>query len=239
MQLPERARTLLALVVAVGTVAAFVVLVPSVVPPSLADRLGLHREAGLGDPHVGSFRFRELQPGTRYTPVTWDPCRRITYVVNPTGGPPNGVALVQGAVQEVGELTGLQFGFVGISGDRPPGPDDPPPARSYDVLVSWATAAEVPDLKGRTAGIGGARTVGPASGPLRYVDGVVTLDADAFGRTEPRFQRAIILHELGHVVGLDHVPDRTQLMYPDEIGQTDFGAGDRVGLARLGTGPCS
>lgn len=48
-----------------------------------------------------------------------------------------------------------------------------------------------------------------------------------------------MLHELGHLVGLDHVNDPTQLMYPETSGEmTDFAAGDLTGLAELGRGAC-
>lgn len=46
------------------------------------------------------------------------------------------------------------------------------------------------------------------------------------------------MHELGHLVGLGHVPMSDQLMYEDHIGQRAFGAGDREGLRQLGLGPC-
>jgi len=46
------------------------------------------------------------------------------------------------------------------------------------------------------------------------------------------------MHELGHVVGLAHVHDPAQIMFNDNIGQTDLGDGDRRGLAALGAGPC-
>jgi predicted Zn-dependent protease len=78
---------------------------------------------------------------------------------------------------------------------------------------------------------------------MRYVSGGATLDRDSFdaldsppdGRT---LQRAIVLHELGHVVGLGHVDDPRQLMYADNVGQLDFAEGDRAGLAKLGGGRC-
>lgn len=46
------------------------------------------------------------------------------------------------------------------------------------------------------------------------------------------------MHELAHVLGLDHVDDPTQLMHEENTGQFDFGDGDLAGLALLGTGAC-
>ena len=50
--------------------------------------------------------------------------------------------------------------------------------------------------------------------------------------------RAIVQHELGHVLGLDHVDDPGELMYDTSSGRTDFGPGDLEGLARLAGVPC-
>ena len=51
--------------------------------------------------------------------------------------------------------------------------------------------------------------------------------------------RAIVMHELGHVVGLAHVDDPRELMYADNVGQKAFGPGDLTGLAALGRGRCA
>ena len=53
-----------------------------------------------------------------------------------------------------------------------------------------------------------------------------------------RYARAVVMHELAHVVGLDHVDDPTQLMNPEGTDVTEFAAGDLAGLARLGGGQC-
>jgi predicted Zn-dependent protease len=51
--------------------------------------------------------------------------------------------------------------------------------------------------------------------------------------------RAIILHELGHLVGLDHTSDRGQIMFSEaEFNVRDYAPGDLRGLARLGTQAC-
>ncbi len=76
-----------------------------------------------------------------------------------------------------------------------------------------------------------------------FVAGQVTLDAPGLSETlawpeGPAHIRAILMHELGHVLGLDHVDDPTQLMYAENSGQFEFGDGDRAGLALLGTGEC-
>jgi len=43
------------------------------------------------------------------------------------------------------------------------------------------------------------------------------------------------MHEWGHVVGLDHVDSRKELMYPSVGGYLkNYGTGDREGLRILG-----
>ena len=52
--------------------------------------------------------------------------------------------------------------------------------------------------------------------------------------------RAIVMHELAHLVGLTHVEAPTELMNAsNDSGILDFGAGDREGLRQLGMGRCS
>jgi predicted Zn-dependent protease len=46
------------------------------------------------------------------------------------------------------------------------------------------------------------------------------------------------MHELGHVLGLGHVQDPSQLMYPAHHGQATYGPGDLAGLAAEGDGAC-
>lgn len=50
--------------------------------------------------------------------------------------------------------------------------------------------------------------------------------------------KATIMHEIAHVAGLTHVEDPTQLMHATSTEATEFAAGDRAGLAKLGVGEC-
>lgn len=240
-------RGLLSWGAAIGTVAAVVILVPGVAPASLRDLVGLGPTA-LGTPPVvpqgGAYAFLHHQKGDPSTPVTWDPCRRIEYVVNPTGAGTGEVELVHRAVAEVSRASGLQFEYAGTTDRRPAGRGKLSSSRLDDpVLISWATAAEVDHLEGVVAGVAGAVPRRDMDGVLRYRTGGVTFDIDSFTMLASRpdglaARRAIALHELGHLLGLDHVDSPAELMHEDNVGLHEFALGDINGLARLGSGTC-
>jgi len=111
------------------------------------------------------------------------------------------------------------------------------------VLVSWQTEAENPEFASDVAGLAGSATVEPSGGSRLFVTGSVELDAAAFDRmlvedAGAAVARAILPHELGHLVGLAHVSDGGQLMYPSTSAVLDFAPGDLSGLAKLGSGEC-
>lgn len=171
------------------------------------------------------YAFVETQPGHPSEPVTWDACDAIVYHLE-TGQAPGTtsatVDFVAEAVDHVSDLTGLRFRHE---------PDLEQPA---DVLIAWSDAEHVDDLAGDVAGLGGATS--KAFGDHRwYVVGQILLDTAAFTRASYDDEdRAVLLHELGHLVGLDHVDSFRELMHPTPR-RTDFGEGDLEGLALLGT----
>jgi Matrixin len=197
-------------------------------------------------PRGGSHAFVATQDDG-VTPVAYDPCRPVHYVIRPDYAPRGGIHLVREAVDEVAGLTGLHFVYDGVtteapSAGRPPFQPDRYGDRWAPVLVSWAGTDEVPDLAGRVAGQGGSLPV-ETGGTAVFVTGSVELDADEFARLAvspggPRDARAIVLHELGHLVGLDHVSETDELMHATSTHAVGFGPGDRAGLAALGRGAC-
>jgi hypothetical protein len=66
--------------------------------------------------------------------------------------------------------------------------------------------------------------------------GAVALDSHGFASLTRRERSNLYLHELGHVVGLDHVGDRKQVMYPlvSKSSPAKYAKGDLAGLRRLG-----
>ncbi len=191
------------------------------------------------------YKFLLTQPRSD-DPVTYDPCKVIEVAVNPEGAPESYDVLVATAIEHVAGPTGLRFELIEETDERP-GPhrapadlrkhgDGPPP-----VLVSWSDPDETPELAGRVAGVGGSIAVTKGVARLVYVTGSVTLDRELFEDLESgpdglADAQAIIDHEFGHLVGLDHVRDRDQLMHATNNGQREWGVGDLAGLARLGGG---
>jgi hypothetical protein len=246
----ERWRSGLVLLLSVAILGAVLLVGPGSRMDALRRVLGFGGDP-LGTPADvrpgGVHAFLQHQPGDPDTPVAWDPCREISYEVNPDGGPGDAEELVQEAVAEVSDVTGLRFEYEGTT-DRRPEWDNvfvPSIGRHEPVLISWATEDEVEQLEGDVAGVGGAVAVPTDPGGwLRYVSGGVTLDELEYDLLErdPEgrgYQRAILLHELGHLVGLDHVDSRSELMFGDNVGLQDFGTGDLNGLVRLGKGRCA
>jgi hypothetical protein len=232
---------------------------PSVTPPTLStppDRPTAGREAArrpLGrplpaPPEGGTHAFIAFQ-ADGVTPVAYDPCRPVHYVVRPDNAPTGGEEAVHAAFARLAEVTGLRFVHDGGSTeattlDRPIFQPERYGDRWAPVLVAWETEEQNPALAGDTVGQAGSVAVSLGEGPRVFVTGTVSLDAGrmpeiiAF-RNGAEAARAIILHELGHLVGLGHVDDGQQLMYPEARREVpDFAAGDLTGLAVLGSGPC-
>ncbi|WP_341928276.1 matrixin family metalloprotease [Nocardioides psychrotolerans] len=194
-------------------------------------------DEGTPGPHHAFFF---TQPGSSL-PVTWSSCHPVTYVVNPAHAPAGWVDLVASAVDEVAEATGLDFAYLGTTSDRAFNRSVRSPTDFEPVLIGWAMPQEISDLEGTVAGVAGPDSI-TVDGHTTYVTGKVILDAESYARLEADGDeggaRAILMHELGHVMGLAHVDDAGELMHEDNIGRETFGPGDLQGLAVLGAGRC-
>jgi hypothetical protein len=185
-------------------------------------------------------------------PISWDPCEPIRYVVNARTAPPEGAELLAEALAKVSAATGLVFEDVGATDEVPTIEQRPQrdPARYGEdwspVLIAWTDPAEVADLAGPVGGVGTPDWAPTGDGEYESVTGIVHLDGPDVAhflaegwRTDAQH---LLVHELGHLMGLDHVDDTQQVMYHNqgERGEIDaeWNVGDLTGLAILGNGDC-
>ena len=172
--------------------------------------------------------------GSRSRPPHWGTCR-IGYRVNPANVPTFGRADLTEAMRRVTQVSGIRFRYLGRTSLVPRSGD----ARAGNgrITVAWANGAATRGLlRPGIGGVGG--TTSTATG--RLFTGFLVLNT-GFSRTaEPGFGSGashglVLMHELGHVVGLGHVNNRRDVMYPSAyLPAAVWGAGDRTGLARLG-----
>jgi hypothetical protein len=170
----------------------------------------------------------------RVDATRFDPCAPIPFRVNPAGAPRNALALVRAALAKARAATGLTFVYAGPYGGVPfsrSGAGLP----AEGIGFAWATPRQVPALAGAAIGLGGG---GWSTGERRLSSGVVI---DRTFRLRAGWRRAnsvggLLLHEIGHALGLEHVGDRHQQMYPRDVGTRtgDYNRGDLTALRRLG-----
>lgn len=192
-------------------------------------------------PGAGDYAFLQTQRGGDQ-PVGYDPCVPIEYVVNTAGAPGSWESLVTTAVAHTEWATGLDFVFQGSTDERPfdarqAGSLMP---RNQPVVIGWGDSDEFPDLAGDVAGLGGSASVVDDFGRQYFDTGSIVLDTDVFsaaGVSSAQLQ-AILDHEFGHLVGLDHVDSTAELMHARSTERLGYGDGDLEGLARLGSIPC-
>jgi hypothetical protein len=195
------------------------------------------------DPGPG-YAFRDTQPSSSL-PIGFDPCNPVEYVVYGVHAPPGTDGVIGSAIEEISAATGLEFVYRGPAQNpllKEPSEDG---SVREPVLIGWARPQDVDRLTDRTAGLGGSRHAWNAErGEFEYVTGGAVLNTAAaeemLEKVDGRkYVKAVVMHELGHVLGLDHVDDPDQLMYHDNVGTTELGPGDRAGLAAVGAGRCS
>ena len=176
-------------------------------------------------------------------PARWDPCTPIRYVVQTRWAPEHGRRDLADALGRITAASGLRFVDEGDTDEvpsraRPAYQPERYGERWAPLLIGWVPpgATDV-GLGGGVQGVSLSVAVANEGGPS-LVSGQVALDAEhrlASGFGPGTTDGEVLLHELAHAVGLGHVQDPTQVMYPQTTNsESAFGAGDRKGLAAVG-----
>jgi hypothetical protein len=195
------------------------------------------------DPSEHRDEYAFIAEGSGGEPVRWNPCEPVHYVVNLAEAPEGSLADVQESVRRISGATGITFIYDGptdevLRKERDLVQEDPYGDRWAPVLVTWvdpdATSVSFRNHGDIAAGVASPFTP-PGSDVI--VSGWIALNSDdpnPPGFDSPDAQGPIVLHEWGHVMGLDHVEEAGQLMNASGGGVSDFGPGDIEGLRRVG-----
>ena len=185
------------------------------------------------------------RPGTAYrhlggVKARWDACRVVAYRVNPDRMPAGAMGDVHDAFRRISEATGLRFSYAGVTSFVPYRRESKARFTITGLAIAWAPPRQVPGLAGGVLGLGGYASVGATGGWNRITQGFAVLDsttrlAAGFGSHRSTTRGLLLLHELAHALGLDHVDDRRQVMYPVLLPRpARYAGGDLRGLAAVG-----
>ncbi|MCL2615109.1 MAG: matrixin family metalloprotease [Nocardioidaceae bacterium] len=171
----------------------------------------------------------------------WNPCAPIRYHVDYAGVRSGNLELIRQALTRVRAATGLSFVYAGRSTRVPFSDSWYARTPTSGLYFAWSTPAQVPAIRG-LVGLGGeSRLVDTAAGSHVITTGGVLLARSAWPHMRSGWHNGIdrgslLLHEIGHAMGLMHVTSKTEIMHPSLGGWTRprYGAGDLAGLERLG-----
>jgi hypothetical protein len=168
----------------------------------------------------------------------WNPCEPIDYKVNVDLATSPQIAIMNEAIAELEQATGIDMVFAGTTSESYA--DSVPSDFGADVFLAFSDPATSPF---HFPDEGAATRIGVAyrstmlwqdlAGDLWFeiVRGSVFIDRNVGGGDD---MRGVWAHELAHVLGLYHVGDPTEVMYPYQLGVHDYGPGDLEGLWNVG-----
>ncbi|MDP9183214.1 MAG: matrixin family metalloprotease [Actinomycetota bacterium] len=186
------------------------------------------------------YRFSTIVSGKV---VRWNPCAAIHWKFRTTGAPTGSGLVVKAAVARIALATGIRFVYDGTTTATPTSSWLPKTTSGIrPLLIGWTDASHSDLLRSQPASVlGVTRTAyfgilqnGTTLAATKAA--VIALDrTNRLPLTGSVSWKTTLLHELGHAMGLDHVSNSRQLMYP-VLQRSLYGlqSGDLAGLTRLG-----
>ncbi|HEX3090658.1 MAG TPA: hypothetical protein VHQ23_18535, partial [Ilumatobacteraceae bacterium] len=188
-----------------------------------------------GPPPTPPFTFSRLVGGL---PTRWNPCQAIRYTIN-MGGYDSATfrPVILEAIERLQAATGLPLVPIGATTFMPRQAASTSVSPADGELVIALSDTKQTDLLAGSV-VGRAGIIFPVNSPT-ILRASVVIDMGDIGANQPWSGVGVgpvLMHELAHAVGLDHVPDPTQLMNAtaSSTGPTTYGAGDLTGLWQVG-----
>lgn len=242
--MPRLTRVLGAALVSLATAAVATVATTAAAPPPARASTEAYK-----------LSYASLPNGTSQV-IRWNGCQAaITYKVNlaavPTAQRATVLSETQAVIRTLATSTGFRFSYKGQTTEVPRFGSSP--TQSAEVVIAYTTPSKTNyNLYGSVLAMGGntyswvSRTVsGRTTYSVAAQRGFVVIDTpQTLSYTRGGFgtglrRTNLLFHELGHVVGLQHVSDTRQQMYPVLTTRAPYAyasTGDVVGLKRVGRG---
>jgi hypothetical protein len=194
--------------------------------------------------------------------IRWNPCQTaVTFAVNPrlagktAAARTAAVGDARKAFHRVGKRTGITFRFEGRTTEIPKDGKQSwsDRQRAAEIVVAWVDQSRSKTRtnlisntgSGYASGVGGWMMKGWTDGDGHWHAaigrGFVVINSGQNGLYKPGYgagmtRGALLLHEIGHAMGLGHVGTTREIMYPTMLDRSfsRYKSGDRTGLRKVG-----
>lgn len=108
--------------------------------------------------------------------------------------------------------------------------------QSRHIYLAFVADSDSARLGGGTVGLGSPSQVWPSTKEI--ITGAAVFRTDHVKQASTRADKSLYMHELGHVLGLAHASETSNIMYPVVSDHTDLGTGDVNGVRSMNK-PCA
>jgi hypothetical protein len=213
-----------------------------------------------GPPDVGNYVFSFASTPTNTIvygqadpaniPFHWDKCQSaLRYAINMNGYDEKYRAVIADDIARVATATGIAFTYVGDTSFIPQSSDPygyplsqfANGSTPYDLLISLSDDGITDLLPGSLGGITYPNWIYNTGKDGRLDVATISMDMANLDYRQPWAGDGlgpVLLHELGHAMGINHVTDTSQIMYPGAVpnGPQTYASGDLRGLWLVGQG---